>query len=101
MLSSLGLTLAEYARYSPLLYFPPLFYTPRLLQPDAGAQEQEYPRGAYYDVEFPLTRSSLDVPRKEASPFRSLSSFCASLLKENLYFCVYTQILFLPLNLCS
>src|SRR3954468_16323072 len=26
MLSSLGLSLAEYARYSPLLYFPPLLF---------------------------------------------------------------------------
>ena len=29
-LECLGLSLAEYARYSPLLLFPPLFYIPRM-----------------------------------------------------------------------
>src|SRR4051812_1273211 len=47
----------------------------------------------------PLTRSSLEVPRQEASPFRSIV-ICASLLKETLYSCVCTQILLLPLTLC-
>ena len=43
----------EYARYSPLpLCFMFSLYT-RLLQLDVGAQEQEYPVGAFYDVEIP------------------------------------------------
>ena len=29
-----------------------VFYT-QLLQSDVGAQEQEYPEGAYYDVQLP------------------------------------------------
>ena len=42
----------EYARYSSLpLYFVSL-YT-RLMRSDDGVQEQEYPGGAYYDVEIP------------------------------------------------
>src|ERR1041384_7476915 len=48
----------------------------------------------------PSTRSSLEVPRQEASPFRS-GCFCASLLKATLYSRVCTQILLLPLTLCS
>src|SRR3954470_8210683 len=48
----------------------------------------------------PLTRSSLDVPRQEASPFRSWC-VCASLLKATLFSCVCTQILLLPLTLRS
>src|SRR3954465_4704697 len=49
---------------------------------------------------YPSTRSSLEVPRQEVSPFRSLL-FCASLLKAPLYSRVCTQILLLPLTLCS
>src|ERR1041385_5618624 len=74
-----------------------------------GVQEQKIPDVdhrnmkipcAFYDVEFsPLTRSSLEVPRQEASPFRSVVIF-ASLLKAILYFCVCTQILLLPVTLC-
>src|SRR4051812_8730978 len=48
----------------------------------------------------PLTRSTLVVPRQEASPFRSCC-VCASLLKATLFPCVCTQILLLPLTLCS
>src|SRR3954471_17055487 len=48
----------------------------------------------------PLTRISLEVPRQEASPFRSCC-VCASILKATLYSCVCTQILFLSLTLCS
>src|SRR3954465_5984806 len=48
----------------------------------------------------PSTMSSLEVPRKEASPFRSCC-VCASLLKATLFPCVCTQILLLPLTLCS
>src|ERR1043165_6242185 len=48
----------------------------------------------------PSARSSLEVPRQEASPFRSCC-VCASLLKETLYSCVCTQIPLLPLTLCS
>src|SRR3954469_21963500 len=46
------------------------------------------------------TRSSLEVPRQEASPFRSCC-VCASLLKATLFSCVCTQIRLLPLTLCS
>src|SRR3954464_15883875 len=48
----------------------------------------------------PLTRSSLEVPRQEASPFR-LCHFFASLLEAPFYFGVCTQIPLLPLTLCS
>ena len=53
MLRMSGRKSREYDRYSPpLLFYPFVLYT-RLLQPDAGAQEQEYPGGAYYDVDIP------------------------------------------------
>src|SRR3954470_5764869 len=45
------------------------------------------------------TRSSSEVPKQEASPFRSCC-FCASLLKASLYSRVCTQIHLLPLTLC-
>ena len=43
----------EYARYSLLLYFPPLCFAWSAAAVDVGAQEQDYPTRAYYDVEFP------------------------------------------------
>ena len=56
MLSSLGLSLAEYARYLPLIYCPPLLFC--LIDRCSRrwslvVQEQEIP-GAFYDVEFPF-----------------------------------------------
>ena len=36
----------------PLCFLSFVFYT-WLLRSDVGAQEQEYPGGAYYDVEIP------------------------------------------------
>ena len=53
-LECLGLSLAEYARYSPLLYFPFRFAWSAAAV-DVGAQEQEYPGGFYY-VEFPFNQ---------------------------------------------
>ena len=55
MLSSLGLSLAEYARYSSLI-FPPLKFC--LIGRcsrcwSLGVQEQKVP-GVFYDVEFPV-----------------------------------------------
>src|ERR1044072_6351157 len=47
-----------------------------------------------------LTRSTLAVPKQEASPFRSCC-VCASLLKAPLYIGVCTQIPFLLLTLYS
>ena len=54
-LECLGVSLAEYVRYSPLLFFFLFSLYPRLLQSDAGVQEQEQeiPGGAYYYVEIP------------------------------------------------
>ena len=52
-LECLGLSLAEYARYSPLLFFPLCFLSTRLLQSDVGASEQEFSGGGYYYVETP------------------------------------------------
>src|SRR3954470_16569920 len=110
MLSS-GRKTRGYARYSPALFSPFLFCLIGRCSRcwSLGVQEQEIPDAdhrnmkipdAFYNVEFPLTRSSLEVPRQEASPFRSVV-ICASLLKETLYSCVCTQILLLPLTLCS
>src|SRR3954464_4700882 len=97
-----------YIRYS-LLLFPLLFCLigrcSRRWSPGAGDSrcrppQREDPRCRLRRRVPPLTRSSLEVPRQEASPFRSCC-VCASLLKATLFSCVCTQIRLLPLTLCS
>src|SRR3954470_13389363 len=97
-----------YTRYSPAL-FPLLFcligrcsrrWSPGAGDPRCRPMQREDPRCLLRRRVPPLTRSSLEVPRQEASPFRSCC-VCASLLKATLYSCVCTQILFLLLTLCS
>src|ERR1043165_7946678 len=105
-----GLSLADYARYSHLLYFPPLLFClivrcSRRWCPEAGdsrcrPSQREVPRCRLRHGVSPSTRSSLEVPRQEASPFQSCC-VCASLLKATLFPCVCTQILLLSLTLCS
>src|SRR3954470_10568091 len=74
--------------------------------PDRPLQSTLEPRSRSSLVEptttssTPLTRSSLVVPRQEASPFRSVSLiFVLAFLRQNLTNYVYTQILCLY-NLC-
>src|SRR3954470_8638548 len=77
-----GLSLTKYARYSHLLYFP------LYVLPDRPLQSTLEPRSRCTPVEptttssSPLTRSSLVVPRQEASPvsFCISDDVCASLL---------------------
>ena len=61
-LECLGLSLAEYARYSPLLFLPPLFSISRLLQSDAGVQEQEIPDGDHRNVKIPGAFHYIKIP---------------------------------------
>src|SRR3954471_663022 len=97
-----------YTRYSPAFFsftvLPdrPLQSTlkPRSRSSRCRPPQREDPRCRLRRRDPPLTRSSLEVPRQEASPFRSCC-VCASLLKATLYPCVCTQILLLPLTLCS
>ena len=109
-LEYLCLSLAEYARYSHLLYFFPFTVLPdRPLQsmlepwsrrspmPTTATRRSPMPSTTWSS---PSTRSSLEIPSQEASPFRSCCG-CASLLKAPLFSCVCTQILLLPLTLCS
>src|SRR3954467_3772585 len=111
MLSS-GRKTRGYARYSPALFPPFLFcligrcsrrwslWSPGAGDPRCRPPQREDPRCLLRRRVPHLTRSSLVVPRQEASHFdRSL--FCASLLKASLYPCVCTQIPLLPLTLCS
>ena len=51
-LECLDVRLASMLDTHPLAFLSLFFYT-RLLQSDVGALEQEYPGGAYYDVEIP------------------------------------------------
>src|SRR3954466_884853 len=97
-----------YTRYSPAL-FPLLFcligrcsrrWSPGAGYPQCRPPQREDPRCLLRRRIPPSTRSSLEVPRQEASPFRSCC-VCASLLKATLYSRVCTQILWLPLTLCS
>src|SRR3954469_6634279 len=97
-----------YTRYSPafisftVLPDWPLQSTlePRSRSSRCRPPQREDPRCRLRRRVPPLTRSSLEVPRKEASPFRSCC-VCASLLKAPLFSCVCTQIRLLPLTLCS
>ena len=52
-LECLGVSLAEYARYSPLLFSPLCFLYTRLLQSDAGVQEQEIPDDDHRNMKIP------------------------------------------------
>src|SRR4051812_46622449 len=97
-----------YTRYSPAL-FPLLFcligrcsrhWSPGAGDPRHRPPQREDPRCRLRRRVPPLTRSSLEVPRQEASPFRSCC-VCASLLKATLYPRVCSQILFLLLTLRS
>src|SRR3954470_13610702 len=97
-----------YTRYS-LALFPLLFcligrcsrrWSPGAGDPRCRPPQHEDPRCRLRCRVPPLTRSSLEVPRQEASPFRSCC-VCASLLKATLYPCVCTQIPLLPLTLWS
>src|SRR3954468_18196622 len=97
-----------YTRYSRAL-FPLLFcligrcsrrWSPLAGDPRHRQPQREDPRCRLRRRGHPLTRSSLEVPRQEASPFRSCC-VCASLLKASLCSRVCTQILLLPLTLCS
>src|SRR3954465_13375911 len=82
------------------------FISPFIVSPDRPLHSMLEPRSRSTPAEptttssTPLNRSSLEVPRQEASPFDHCC-FCASLLKATLYSCVCTQILSLPLTLCS
>src|SRR3954470_15106533 len=91
-----------YTRYS-LLLFPLLFcligrcsrrWSPGAGDPRHRPPQREYPLCLLRRRVPPLTRSSLEVPRQEASPFRPCC-VCSSLLKATLFSCVCTQILLL------
>ena len=51
-LECLDVSLASMLDTNPVAFLSLSFYT-RLLQSDVGAQEQEIPGGAFYDVEIP------------------------------------------------
>src|SRR3954462_6610760 len=97
-----------YTRYSPsfisftVLPDRPLQSTlePRSRSSRCRLPQREDPRCRLRRRVPPLTRSNLEVPRQEASPFRSCC-VCARLLKAPLFSRVCTQIPLLPLTLCS
>src|ERR1044071_477073 len=75
-------------------------WSPGAGDPRCRPPQHEDPRCRLRRRVPPLTKGSLEVPRQDASPF-DRCCFFASLLKANLYSCVCTQILFLPLTFCS
>src|SRR3954465_11202306 len=87
-----------YARYSPafisftVLPDRPLQSTlePRSKSSRCRPPQREDPRSHLRRRVPPLTRSSLEVPRQEASPVRSCCC-CASLLKATFRACVCTE----------
>src|ERR1043165_9924195 len=79
-----------YTRYSPAL-FPLLFFligrcsrrwSPGVGDPRCRRPQREDPRCLLRRRVPPLTRSSLEVPRQEASPFRSLLIFVLAFLRH-------------------
>ena len=100
MLTMLGHKSREYARYSPPLAFLSFFSYTRLLRSDVGALESRRRRSPVLATSSrpPIARSSLEVPRQEACAFLIDVVICASLLKANMFTCVCTQILLLPLT---
>src|SRR3954466_11163118 len=95
MLSSLVLSLAEYARYSPLLISPLCFIYPDCCDQTLAPRSRSTPEAPTTTSSSSLTRSSSEVPRQEALPFRSVSLmlFVLALLRQNLTNYVCTQIL--------
>ena len=99
MLRMPGRKTHEYARYSPPLAFLSLFSIHGCCDHmlENRSKRSLVPTSTWIS---PTARSWSEVPRKEASPFRSCCHVCASLLKAFLVLCVCTQILLLPLTLC-
>src|ERR1041384_3513961 len=85
-----------YIRYSPALLSFFIVLPDRPLQSPLESRSRRSPVSST-TLSSLLTRSTLAVPRQEASPFRSCC-VCASLLKATLYPCVCTQISLLPLT---
>src|ERR1041384_7454523 len=88
-----------YTRYSRAFIFPFTVLPDRPLQSTLESRSRRSPVPST-TLSFPVARSSLEVPRQEASPFRSCC-VCASLLKATMFSGVYSQIPLLPLTLCS
>ena len=86
MLRMPGRKSREYARYSPALLSPLLFYIPGCCNQTLEPRSWSTPEVPTTTCRSPTTRSSSEVPRKDASPFRSCCHICASLLKVTLYF---------------
>src|SRR3954471_15221753 len=61
LLSSLGLSLTEYARYSPLLYFPLFALPDRPLQSTLEPRSQSTPEAATTTSRPPLTRTKSSI----------------------------------------
>ena len=91
-LECLGLSLAEYARYSPLLYFP-LFVLPDWpLQSTLEPRSPSTPEAATTTSRPPetKTRSSSEVPRQEACAFSIVVDFVLAFLRQ---LCVLVSVL--------
>src|SRR3954463_10019015 len=98
-----------YTRYSPafisftVLPGRPLQSTlePRSRSSRCRPPQREDPRCFPRRRVPPLTRSSLEVPRREASPFRSLLIFVLAFLRHPCILVSVLRYLLLPLTLCS
>ena len=92
MLRMPGRKSREYARYSPSICFslPFVLYT-RLLQSDDGAQEQEYPGGAYYDVEIPGGQELIGGSQAGGLAFSIGVVFVLAFLRKTCTLCLYSD----------
>ena len=71
----------------------------RLLQSDAGVQEQEIPDGVYYDVKIPDGQELIGGSQAGGLAFSICVMFVLAFLRQTCTH-VCTQILLLPLTLC-
>ena len=99
MLRMPGRKSREYARYSPPLLFSSFVLYTRLLRSNIGAQEQEFPGGAYYNVEIPDGQELIRGSQAGGLAFSIYVMFVLAFLRQT---CtrVCTQLLLLPLTLC-
>src|SRR3954471_23004221 len=75
-----------YTRYSPALFSSFIVLTDRPLQSTLEPRSRRFQQEPTTTSSSPLARSSLAVPRQEASPFRSVSLmlFVLAISKEKL-----------------
>ena len=91
MLRMPGRKSREYARYSPPLLFSSFVFYTRLLRLNDGAQEQEYPGGAYFDVKIPDDQELIGGSQVGGLAFSICVVFVLAFLRQTCTLCLYSD----------